>query len=53
LELFVFARFHAREGQETALAQGATLIVGKDFLPAIAPTSPLSGKAIGVLQIAR
>ena len=32
---------------------GATSIVGKDFLPAIAPKSPLSGRAMGVLQIAR
>jgi hypothetical protein len=32
---------------------GATSIVGKDFLPAIAPNSPLSGRAMGVLQIAR
>jgi len=31
----------------------ATSIVGKDFLPAIAPNSPLSGRAMGVLQIAR
>ena len=49
MELFVFARFHAGEGQETALAPGATSIVGKDFLPAIAPKSPLSGRAMGVL----
>src|SRR5882724_2786683 len=31
----------------------ATSIVGKDFLPAIAPKSPLSGRASGVLQMAR
>ena len=32
---------------------GATSIVGKDFLPAIAPKSPLSGRAMGVFQMAR
>jgi len=29
------------------------LQIRKDFLPAIAPTRPLSGRAMGVLQIAR
>jgi hypothetical protein len=32
---------------------GATSIVGKDFLPAIAPKSPLLGRAMGVLQMPR
>ena len=32
---------------------GATSIVGKGLLPAITPKSPLLGRAMGVLQIAR
>jgi hypothetical protein len=31
---------------------GATSIVGEDLLPAIAPNSPLLGRAMGVLQMA-
>ena len=49
MELFVFARLHAREGQEAALAQGATSIVGKDFLPAIALEEPVVGQGHGRL----
>src|ERR1700716_1125677 len=47
----------ARFGNARAIIRraraGATSIVGKDFLPAIAPKSPLLGGAMGVLQIAR
>jgi len=43
------AGHRADHGIWAALAQGATSIVGKDFLPAIAPKSPLSGRAMGVL----
>ena len=40
-------------GDPSLWRAGATSIVGKDFLPAIAPKGPLSGRATGVLQIAR
>jgi hypothetical protein len=47
----------ARFGNAQAIIRraraGATSVVGKDFLPAIAPKRPLSGRAMGVLQIAR
>ncbi len=43
-----------RERRPFAVARaGATSIGGQDFLPAVAPKSPLSGRAMGVLQIAR
>jgi hypothetical protein len=42
-----------RERRPFAVTSRATSIVGKDFLPAIAPKNPLSDRAMGVLQIAR
>ena len=47
------ARLGNARGDPSLWRAGATSIVGKDFLPAIAPKSPLSGRAMGVLQIAR
>src|SRR5712672_983511 len=43
------ARFGERAGDHSPWRAGATSIVGKDYLPAIAPNSPLSGRAMGVL----
>ena len=42
-----------RPGDHSPWRGGATSIVSKDFLPAIAPKSPLLGRAMDVLQIAR
>jgi hypothetical protein len=42
-----------RAGNHSLWRAGATSIVGKNFLPAVAPKNPLSDRAMGVLQIAR
>src|SRR6266852_7715061 len=43
------ARLGNARGEPSLWRADATSIVGKDFLPAIAPNSPLSGRAMGVL----
>ena len=47
------ARLGNARGDPSLWRAGTTSIVGKDFLPAIAPKNPLSDRAMGVLQIAR
>jgi hypothetical protein len=47
------ARFGNARGDHSPWRAGATSIVSKGFLRAIAPKSPLLSRAMGVLQIAR
>jgi hypothetical protein len=47
------ARLGNARGDPSLWRAGATSMVGKDFLAAVAPKSPLLGRAMGVLRIAR